>query len=149
VTGTAVVVTRFVSPVTVVVVAIDDPVGTDAARGLSLGLSGALRPLGADGAPSPPLSAVRGNRTFLVYEVEPDPEEPVVVSVASEDGWHLAGVLGGAGSAASVADLLASRGIDAAVRPVLPGVGGSRSLSWQQPKTRPKRPPSRKQRGKG
>lgn len=149
VTGTAVVVTRFVSPVTVVVVAIDDPVGTDAARGISLGLSGALRPLGADGAPSPPLSALRGNRTFLAYEVEPDPEEPVVVSVASEDGWHLAGVLGGAGSAASVADLLASRGIDAAVRPVLPGVGGSRSLSWQQPKTRPKRPPSRKQRGKG
>jgi hypothetical protein len=130
VAGTSIVLTRFVESPTVVVVALDDPVGTDAARGLALGLTGADRPLGADGTPRPPLVVVRANRTFLVYDVVPRDREPVVVTVTSQDGWHLAGVMGGTASAGAVAELLATRGIDTVVRPALPGVGGSRTLSW-------------------
>jgi hypothetical protein len=135
VAGTAIVTTRFVVAVTVVVVALDDPVATDAAKGLSLGLTGAQRTLGADGAPVAPTSVVRGNRTFLLYSVAPSADEAVTVSVASEDGWHLAGVLGATGSLAATAELLAARGLDAAARPTLPGVGGMRGLRWSDPGT--------------
>ncbi len=141
VAGTAIVATRFVDPVTIVVVAIDDPVGTDASRGLSLGVTGASRRLGDDGEPLAPRGVVRGNRTFLIYELEPVVGEAVVVSVASQDGWHLAAVLGGGGSASAVAGLLTDRGLDAAMRPVLPGVGGVRTVGWQQPSVSTEQPP--------
>jgi hypothetical protein len=124
-------------------------VGTDAARGLSLGLTGADRLANPDGSPRAPLSVVRGNRTFLVYEIAPTLKEPVVVSVASEDGWHLAAVLGSAGSASVAADLLVARGLDAIVKPVLPGNGGSRTLSWVEAPPPPLKPPPDKPPGPG
>ena len=77
---------------------------------------------------------MRANRTLLIYDVVPDDgAAAVTVSVASQDGWHLAGVLGSRGSAADAAELLAARGLDTAVRAPLPGTGGARGLAWSDP----------------
>ena len=127
--GTSLVITRFVDPVTTIAIALDDP-NADGARNLSLGLAGATRVLQADGSSAPPRAVVRANRTFLIYDVVPDGKSAVTVTVASDTGWHLAGVLGGMASVDVVASLATGRGLDAMVRPVLPGVGGSRTLQW-------------------
>jgi hypothetical protein len=70
---------------------------------------------------------------------------PVSVGVASQAGWHLAGVLGlapdaagrvtpaGAGAAAAdLVDRLVRGGIDAAVRPLVdvPAAGGGCGVRW-------------------
>jgi hypothetical protein len=56
-------------------------------------------------------------------------------------------VLGGAASADVVASWATGRGLDAMVRPVLPGAGGSRTLQWiavqLPPIDRPGRPEPR------
>jgi hypothetical protein len=144
--GTSLVITRFVDPVTTVVIALDDP-DADGARNLSLGLAGATRAPQADGSPAPPRAVVRANRTFLIYDVVPDGKNAVTVTVASDAGWHLAGVLGGTASADVVASWATGRGLDAMVRPVLPGVGASRTLQWiavqLPPIDRPGRPKPR------
>lgn len=130
VAGTSIVITRFVERVTVVVVALDDPSGTDVGRNLSLGLTGASRRLRADASPVPPSAVVRANRTYLIYEIEPVERESVVITVASEQGWHLAGVMGGTAATDAIVELLTDRGLDGIVRPVLPGTTGSRTLVW-------------------
>ena len=144
--GTSLVITRFVDPITTVVIALDDP-SADGARNLSLGLAGATCVPQADGSPAPPRAVVRANRTFLIYDVVPDRKNAVTVTVASDAGWHLAGVLGGAVSADVVASWATGRGLDAMVRPVLPGAGGSRTLQWiavqLPPIDRPGRPEPR------
>jgi hypothetical protein len=139
--GTSLVITRFVDPISVVVVALDDP-NAGGARNLSLGLSGASRAT-ADGSDAPPRAVVRANRTFLIYDVVPTGKTAVTVSVASDEGWHLAGVLGGTVSADVVAGWVIDRGIDAVVRPVLPGNGGSRTLQWIGVQLPPVVPPVR------
>jgi large repetitive protein len=139
VAGTGLVETRFGEPVDVIVIAIDDPaaVGVDpggqGGRGLALGLSGAQRARRADGSEEPPTVVVNQGRGYAVYAVEPKPGEPgksVVVTVASEDGWHLVGVLGGRGTVREIADQLATTGIGDLMRPFTPGQGGSVRLSW-------------------
>ena len=145
--GTSLVITRFIDPITAVVIALDDP-RADGARNLSLGLIGASRVLQPDGSPAAPRAVVRANRTFLIYDVVPAGNQPVSVTVASDDGWHLAGVLGGTLSANVIAGLVTARGIDAVVRPALPGTGGSRTLQWisvqpPPPITRTQRTPTR------
>jgi hypothetical protein len=127
--GTSLVITRFVDPITVVVIALDDP-GAEGARNLSLGLAGASRAKQADGTSKPPSAVVRANRTFLTYDIVPDGKNAVTVTVGSESGWHLAGVMGGNVPADVVAGWVTGRGIDAVVRAVLPGTGGSRTLQW-------------------
>ncbi|HEY7487640.1 MAG TPA: DUF6603 domain-containing protein [Streptosporangiaceae bacterium] len=139
VAGTGLVETRFAEPVDVVVIAIDDPaaVGVDpggqGGRGLAMGLSGARRVRRADGGEEPPTVVVNQGRGYTVYAVEPRPGEfgkSVVVTVASEDGWHLVGVLGGRGDVATIADRLATAGIGDLMRPFAPGQGGAVRLSW-------------------
>jgi hypothetical protein len=141
--GTSLVITRFVDLITVVVIALDDP-GAEGSRNLSLGLAGASRAKQANGTSKPPRAVVRANRTFLIYEIVPDGKTAVTVTVGSESGWHLAGVLGGNVSADVVAGWVTDRGIDAVMRPVLPGTGGSRTLQWigvqSPPITGPARP---------
>jgi hypothetical protein len=129
VAGTSLAITRFVEPITVAVIALDDP-GADAARNLSLSLAGATRIPQADGSPAPPRAVVRANRTFLIYDLKPDGKGAVTITVASDEGWHLAGVMGGAITADIVAKWVTDRGVDAVVRPALPGTGGSRTLQW-------------------
>jgi large repetitive protein len=127
--GTSLVITRFADSVTTIVIALDDP-GADEARNLSLGLAGAARALQADGSTAPPRAVVRANRTFLIYDIVPEGKKAVTVTVASNAGWRLAGVLGGPASGDVVASWATGRGLDALVRQVLPGVGGSRKLQW-------------------
>jgi hypothetical protein len=68
----------------------------------------------------------------LAYDVVPAGDgQPVVVTVATEQGWSLAGVLGAAGATAqSAIASIAERGLDAALRPIVPGQGGTVRLAW-------------------
>jgi large repetitive protein len=138
VAGTGLVETRFAAPVDVVVVAIDDPgavavdPGSRGGRGLSVGLAGARRARSADGTERPPTVVVNQGRGYAVYAVEPLPGKAVVVSVASEDGWHLVGVLGGRGTVREVADRLATTGLGDLIRPFTTGLGGSVRLGWTE-----------------
>ena len=130
--GTALVSTRFAQAVTLIIVALDDATATGAGRGLTLGLDGATRRLDALGEPLPATVVVRGQRSLLLYEVEPLPGHAVTASVASEDGWHLVGVMAAAPDAdvQAVAAQLAQRGIDLLVRgAVAPGTQQAR-LGW-------------------
>jgi hypothetical protein len=130
--GTALVSTRFAAPVTLVVVALDDPTLTDAGRGLSLAIEGGQRAAGADGAPVAPTVVVRGQRALLLYPIVPDGGGAVTVSVASEDGWHLVGVMAAVIGAdvEAVAAQLASTSLDLLVRgAVAPGTAQAQ-LAW-------------------
>ncbi len=75
-----------------------------------------------------------GNRSVLVYALRADPAAPrngaVSVSIASQDGWHLAGVIGGHEPPDAVATRVVEHGLDAVLRPVVPSVGGGVVLSW-------------------
>jgi hypothetical protein len=145
VTGTNVVVTRFTLPFHTLAVLVDDPLGSDAARGLSLAIDGADRAKGADGNPVPPLVVVAGNRSILIYQVVPAATPaplPVTVSIASQDGWHLAGVMAGDDTPAAIADRFTRNGRDALVQPLVPSHGASVQISWAAgvlvPGTQPK-----------
>jgi hypothetical protein len=85
---------------------------------------------------------VRANRTFLIYDLKPDGKGAVTITVASDDGWHLAGVMGGTVTADIVSKWVTDRGVDAVVRPVLPGSGGSRTLQWITAQAPPPTPPA-------
>jgi hypothetical protein len=141
--GTSLVITRFVDPISVIVVALDDP-NAGGRTHLARDVSAASRATAVDGSEGPPGAVVRANRTFLIYDIVPTGKIAVTVSVASDEGWHLAGVLGGTVPADIVAGWVTDRGIDAVVRPVLPGNGGSRTLQWiglQLPPVVPPVPP--------
>ena len=131
--GLSTVATRFSQPVTVVVVALDDPeaLGGDVAgRTLVLGLGGAVRATDASGGERAPVVVVADNRSLVAYEVVPT-GGPVTVTVASQAGWSLAGVFGAVGiDAASAIAPLAEHGFDAALRQLAPGTGGSARLFW-------------------
>jgi hypothetical protein len=146
--GATIVTTRFDAPVTAVAVLLDDPLGTEAARGLVLALDGAQRPTGADGNPRPPTIVALGNRSALVYALVPDVvgrvPRPVSVGVATQAGWHLAGVLGLAGdpdrgaAAGELVDRLGRNGVDGVVRPLVeaPAAGSDgvlATLRWLEP----------------
>jgi large repetitive protein len=110
-------------------VALDDPEalgGNVDGRKLVLGLDG------ADRVPdSQPVVVVADNRSLVAYDVVPHGQSPVTVTVATEEGWSLAGVFGavGIGAEAAVAPL-AAQGLDTALRPLAPGQGGSVRLFW-------------------
>ncbi|HEV7574746.1 MAG TPA: DUF6603 domain-containing protein, partial [Caldimonas sp.] len=130
--GTALVSTRFAAPVTLVIVALDDPAGTSAGRGLSLALEGAERETGADGVPVAPTVVVRGQRVMLLYPIVAAGQDGVTVSVASEDGWHLVGVMAAVPGAdvEALASELAQTSLDLLVRgAVAPGTAQA-TLEW-------------------
>nr|HET7858303.1 DUF6603 domain-containing protein [Caldimonas sp.] len=132
--GTALVSTRFASSVTLVIVALDDPALADAGRGLSLAIEGGARASGADGVPVAPTVVVRGQRALLLYPIVPaaNATNGVTVSVASEDGWHLVGVMAGAVGADidAVAAQLASTSLDLLVRGALAPGTAQATLGW-------------------
>jgi hypothetical protein len=138
VTGTNIVATRFVSPVETVAVLIDDPVSSDAARGLSLTLDGANRMTDASGQPLPPTVVVIANRSALIFPLAPPPSPalgPMTVGVGSQDGWHLAGVIGGNESVDSMAKRIAANGLEALVAPIVATGQGLVQLAWRPPTT--------------
>jgi hypothetical protein len=113
-------------------VILDQPAGSEAGQGLGMTLAGAERMTAADGAPVPPSVITGAVRSVVVYPIVPgDPASgasPVTVTVASEDGWHLVGVLAGP-DVATVVATVAARGVDDAVRPMTSGTGAVR-LTW-------------------
>jgi large repetitive protein len=126
--GTTTATTRFYERPRAVAIVLDQPRDAQAGAGLALTLGGAVRMSGADGQPLAPTVVAAGARSAVVYPIEPR-EDVVTVTVASEAAWSLAGVLAG-GDVATVADTVAERGLDAAVRPMAAG-GGRVSLSWK------------------
>jgi large repetitive protein len=141
--GLSTVSTRFALEVTSVLLVLDDPEalgGSVDGRRLALGLDGATRATDPAGEERPPVVLSAENRTVLAYDVVPTPDpRPVAVTVATEHGWSLAGVLGASGASAdSAIGSIAAGGLDASLRPIVPGQGGSVRLRWlgeKPPKT--------------
>jgi hypothetical protein len=133
--------------VSTVVIVLDDRVDTEEARNIHLTLRHGVRVAGSDGEPVPPTVVSAGNRSMLLYAVGPDTARPkgegLVVTVASQPGVHLAGVMGSGDAAPVVADRLARAGLDALLRPQTAGTGEV-SLGWSAgaapPPVRPPRP---------
>jgi hypothetical protein len=133
--------TTFAGTPRTVVIVLDDPatVGDPvSARQLLLGLDGAKRTRDAAGGERAPVLLTMDNRSVLAYEIVPTGDQPVTVSIASEEGWSLVGVLGSeALNATGAIALIASRGLDAVVQPMAP-TGGTPGtaislLSWAGP----------------
>jgi hypothetical protein len=119
--GVSTVTTTFADAPTTVVIVLDDPAAFgDVAGGrqLLLGLDGADRARDAAGRERPPVLLMMENRSVLAYDIVPERKLPVVVTIASELGWSLVGVMGSAElSAAGAIALISARGLDAAMRP--------------------------------
>jgi hypothetical protein len=75
--------------------------------------------------------------SVLVYDVVPEPRDDadaVTVTVASEQGWSLVGVLAAEGlSADAVVSVITTRGLDAATNPVAQSGHGATRLAWLGP----------------
>ncbi|HEV8689611.1 MAG TPA: hypothetical protein VGQ91_04890, partial [Ideonella sp.] len=95
--GTSTVVTTFSEAPNTVVVVLDDPAafGNELpGRQLLLGLSGAQRLRDAAGRERAPQLLAMENRSVLAYEIVPEGDKPVVVTIATDEGWALVGVMG-------------------------------------------------------
>ncbi len=135
--GRGVVTTRLPADTRTVVVALRPEPGADLA-GLVLGIDGARRAVGADGAEVAPTLVASGARSHLIYQLVPDPGAPSIdVSVGSDDRWRLLGVVGGpdggADGAATVAGRLAAEGAEALLAPLLRSPAGAATVTWSAP----------------
>ena len=135
--GESTVITRFVTAPRTIVVVLDDPNafgGESAGRRLVLGLEGADRVTDARGHDLPPVLLAAENRSVLAYAVLPT-GGPVTVTVSTQEGWALVGVLGSKdlGPDAAVS-LIGARGLDAALTPFVTGSTGASRLVWRAPK---------------
>jgi hypothetical protein len=139
--GISTVTTTFATTPRTVLIALDDPAAAGnpvAARQLLLGLDGAVRARDAAGNERAPVLLAMDNRSVLAYDVVPDGDRPVVVTIASEAGWSLVGVMASAElDATGAVALLSSRGLDAAMQPFavaspVEGAATSR-LAWVAP----------------
>ena len=150
--GVSTVTTTFAQPPKTIVVVLDDPAAAGepvAARRLLLGLDGASRALDAAGHERPPVLLTMDNRSVLAYDIVADVAgrvpRPVVVAIASEQGWSLVGVMGSAElDATSAVALISARGLDAAMQPfALAAPGGENTpsttarLAWLGPTRSP------------
>ncbi|MCE3246191.1 MAG: putative transcriptional activator [Geminicoccaceae bacterium] len=126
VAGRATVSTRLPPGVHALLVALEPAPDADVElEGLVLGLEGATR----DGAE--PQTVVAGPRTYRVFGLEPDPDAAAVVAtVASDERWALAAVIGSAAAPVVLAGELLHRGLeqllDAGARSPL----GASELKW-------------------
>ncbi len=141
--GVSTITTTFAEAPKTVVVVLDDPAAFGdpvSGRRLLLGLDGADRARDAAGADHPPVLLEMENRSVLAYDVIPEGDKPVVVTIASELGWSLVGVMGSPSlDAAGAIALISSRGLDAALYPfaTTSATQGKTRLEWQG-KTRTK-----------
>jgi hypothetical protein len=136
--GISTVTTTFDSAARTVLIALDDPAAAGdpvEARQLLLGLDGASRAHDAAGNDRAPVLLAMDNRSVLAYDIVPDGDKPVVVTIASQQGWSLVGVMASAEvDATGAVALISSRGMDAAMQPFAPssppeGAATSR-LAW-------------------
>jgi hypothetical protein len=118
-------------PITsVIVVSLDAGSAADLS-GLTVGITGATRPLDGDGNPAPPIVVTAHGRTHLAYDVEPSAnQQPVVVSIGTDSDWSLVGVMGGVTSAAAIANLLATGGAAGLLAPLLQAPTGQAQVRW-------------------
>jgi len=138
--GVCTVTTTFADAPTTVVIVLDDPAAFgDPAGGrqLLLGLDGADRAQDGGGQPRPPVLLTMENRSVLAYDIVAVGDRPVVVTIASELGWSLVGVMGSAQiDAAGAIALISARGLDAAVRPFATtsaAAGQTSRIEWLGP----------------
>ena len=137
--GTTTVTTTFAEFPRTVVIVLDDPAAfgdATAGRQLLLGLDGAVRARGAGGGERDPVLLTMENRSVLAYDIVPGQDVPVVVTIASEEGWSLVGVMGTTSlDATGAIALIASRGFDAAVRPFSTAAAADSEsrLQWSGP----------------
>ena len=129
VTGTTTVTTRFTEKPFAVAVVLDQPAGTETGQGLAMTLGGAQRLTAADGTPFSPTVVAAGVRSVVIYPIVPSDNEPVTLTVASEDGWHVVGMMSGT-DVDAIADVVAARGVDGSIRPMTAGTGAV-ALAWQ------------------
>ena len=120
--GVSTVTTTFSDAPRTVVIILDDPAAfgnISGGRQLLLGLDGADRRRDATGNELAPVLLVTENRSVLAYDIVPDGEKPVVITIASEQGWSLVGVMGSASlDSTGAISAISSRGLDAALRPL-------------------------------
>jgi hypothetical protein len=133
VTGTTIVTTRFAQAARTVVIVLDDPTGSEAARGLRMTLDG------ADRLPVQPTVVATGNRSVLLYAIAG--QGPFSVAVGSQEGWHLAGVMAGNDTPEDLARRFAENGLDQIVQPLVAGRTGTVTIGWADPN--PAAPPIR------
>jgi hypothetical protein len=139
--GISTVTTTFSMTPRTVLIALDDPAAAGdpvAARQLLLGLDGAVRARDANGKERAPVLLAMDNRSVLAYDVVSDKTRPVVITVASEAGWSLVGVMASDElDATGAVALVSSRGLDAAMQTFavaspIEGAATSR-LAWVAP----------------
>jgi len=139
--GTSTVTTTFAGVPRTVVIVLDDPAAAGdpvSARQLLLGLDAGTRLREADGRERAPVLLSMDNRSVLAYDVVADADRPMVVTIASEAGWSLVGVMASDSvDAAGAVALIAARGLDAAMLPfasVDPSQPNAASvLQWRAP----------------
>ena len=131
--GVTTVTTSFAQAPTTVVVVLDDPAAFGDRinqRQLLLGLDGADRARDLSGQERPPVLLVMENRSVLAYDISPEPGRPVVVTIASEQGWSVVGVMAATRLDATAAiALISAQGLDAALHPSAAASTGSTALS--------------------
>ncbi|MDM0042714.1 hypothetical protein QTH89_26070 [Variovorax sp. J22G21] len=119
--GVSTVSTTFTQAPRSVVIVLDDPAAfgdAAGARQLLMGLDGAERRQDAAGEALAPVLLAMENRSVLAYDIVPDGSGPVVVTIASEAGWSLVGVMGSSQlDATGAIAAISARGLDAALRP--------------------------------
>ncbi len=135
--GVSTVTTTFAGAPRCVLVILDDPAAAGdpvAARQLLMGLDGAARARDG-GAERAPVLLSMDNRSVLAYDIVADGERPVTVSIASEADWSLVGVMASDETdAAGAIALVSARGLDAALRPLVPASANTPSrLGWIGP----------------
>jgi hypothetical protein len=138
--GAGFITTRLPADTQVVVVTVD-PAGDDRdLNGLTLGLDGAARQAGPDGAPLPPTVVAAGARMHLLYGVVPatapaaaGAAPAIEVTVGTSANWRLTGVLGGSADPATTAARIAAQGAAAIAAPLLRAPTGSAAVSWHIP----------------
>ena len=141
--GVTTVTTTFSEPTTTVVIVLDDPAAfgdPTAGRQLLLGLDGAERARDAAGRERAPVLLSMENRSVLAYDIVPGRERPVVVTIASEEGWSLVGVMGSTTlDATGAIALISARGLDAAIRPLAGAADPTAEsrLEWRGPTRTP------------
>jgi large repetitive protein len=122
----------------VVVVSLDTTEAADLS-GLTVGIDGAARAsTGTPGALAVPVVVAARGRTHLLYDLAGGAPAagqpgPVTVSVGTSPSWRLAGVMGGIGTAATTAPLLAASGAAHLLAPLLQAPTGSAQLNWSAP----------------
>ncbi len=132
--GASAVVTRFAGPADLVAVALEGGEADDVA----LGLEGARRPVGADGAPEPPVLVADGPRAVAVFRVVAPVAErrpgPLVVTVTTGPSRRLVGVAAARGvSPATFGEAVADRGFPVVVPDPVPVVAGDSVVVWKGP----------------